>query len=247
MSPPRSRSRKTRDAITFRFSATGSPTEIPIQRRGSFQAQLTEGGVNVSKLGTQPLLPWAAFEEAIVLLERRGGRAPRGNAMVARLGDPDPPLDSVEGQVARVVFRARLGLHAFRRITTIAGSLIWAGLCRASPGELVLVSPHELVVVLGASLARCSASTGGAGSGGSREPRQAARSGWDRTPRGHPRAEADWILRSRHARPRPPAPSPPCPPAWLEEGAPYSASKPDREGSRILGSPQTQRRSDPGV
>lgn len=96
----------------------------------------------VSNLGNQPFLPWAAFEEAIVLLEQRGGRAPRGDAMNARLGDPGLPLDTVEGHVGAVVFGAKPGDNITRRITPIACILIWCGLCRALPGELALAQPR---------------------------------------------------------------------------------------------------------
>jgi hypothetical protein len=126
------------EAIKRRFSETGSPTKVPHLRRGSFTAELTDEGVIVDNLGNQPLLPWAAFQEAICVLIRNGGRAKRGVAMEAKLGEPGLPMNSVEGHVALVVYGKRLGDTVFRRITPIACILIWAGICEAAPNELVL-------------------------------------------------------------------------------------------------------------
>ncbi len=68
-----------------------------------------------------------------------GGRAERGNAMKYRLGEEGLSLDSVEGHVAHAIYRKREGDTVFRRITPIACTLIWAGICEPAPGELVLI------------------------------------------------------------------------------------------------------------
>lgn len=109
-----------------------------MQKRGTFNAELKADGIVVDNLGNQPFLPWIVFQEAICVLIRNEGRAPRGNAMNAKLGDPDLSLDSVEGHVAQVVYGKKVGETVFRRITPIACILIWAGVCEAAPGELVL-------------------------------------------------------------------------------------------------------------
>jgi hypothetical protein len=126
------------EAIKRKFTETGSPTKIPLLKGGSFTAELTDEGVIVDNLGNQPLLPWAAFQEAICVLIRNGGRAKRGVAMESKLGEPGLPMDSVEGHIALVVYGKRLGDTVFRRITPIACILIWAGICEAAPNELVL-------------------------------------------------------------------------------------------------------------
>jgi hypothetical protein len=127
------------DAVKGRFAKVGSPARIPYLRGGgSFTAELAEGGIIVDNLGSQPFLPWAALQEAVCVLVRSGGRAKRGDAMNARLGDPELSLDSVEGHVAHVVYGKKPGESVFRRITPIACILIWAGACEAAPGELVL-------------------------------------------------------------------------------------------------------------
>lgn len=111
---------------------------IPLLRGGTFWAELTEGGIQVSNLHSQPLLPWAAFEETVRLLARKGRRAIRGNAMEGKLCEGALPLDSVEGRVAQAVYGKRPGESVLRRITPVACILIWAGICEAAPGALVL-------------------------------------------------------------------------------------------------------------
>lgn len=131
--------RKAVTAIESRFAQTGSPAQIPLLRGSrTFSAELVPGGVRVSNLGAQPFLPWAAFQEAVCVLIRSGGRARRGDAMNHRLGDPGLSLGSVEGHVACVVYGKQPGDAVFRRITPLACILIWAGVCRAGRGELIL-------------------------------------------------------------------------------------------------------------
>jgi hypothetical protein len=48
-------------------------------------------------------------------------------------------LDSIEGHIARVVYGKKIGDSVFRRISAIAGILVWAEVCEHAPGELVLV------------------------------------------------------------------------------------------------------------
>lgn len=124
--------------IRNKFSQTGSPTKIPMQRGGSFTAELNPDGILVDNLGNQPFLPWIVFQEAICVLIRNDGRALRGNAMSARLGDPNLSLDSIEGHIALVVYGKKVGETVFRRITPVAAILIWAGVCEVAPGKLML-------------------------------------------------------------------------------------------------------------
>ena len=128
------------EAIKHRFAEGGSPAKIPLLKRGSFTAELKPDGVAVDNLGNQPFLPWAAFQEAVCVMIRNGGRAARGDAMGSKLGAPGLPLDSIEGHVAQVVYGKREGDAVFRRVVPIAAILIWAGICEAAPNELAL---HE--------------------------------------------------------------------------------------------------------
>jgi len=131
-------------AVKNKFSKTGSPTEIPLlrERRGrrSFSAELSDQGISVGNLDKQPFLPWKVFQETIRILVENDGRAKRGDAMNCRLGEPNLPTDSIEGYIAQVVYGKQEGETVFRRITPIACILIWAGVCKAGRGELILLS-----------------------------------------------------------------------------------------------------------
>jgi hypothetical protein len=113
------------------------PKSVTLRRSlfkgGSFMADLGDEGIKVDNLGAQPLLPWVVFQEAICLLVRNGGRAERGDAMDAKLGEEGLSLDSVEGHIAHVVYGKLPGNAVFRRITPIACILIWAGVCEPAP------------------------------------------------------------------------------------------------------------------
>lgn len=129
------------ERIKRKFAETGSPARVPLLRGGgSFTAELARDGIIVDNLGNQPFLPWIVFQEVVRLLQRSGGRAERGNAMNFKLGESGLPFDSVEGHIAHVVYRKSKGVAITRRITPIACILIWAGVCKANPGELILIS-----------------------------------------------------------------------------------------------------------
>ena len=129
-------------AIKDKFKTTGTPAQIPLLKgkkgKANFTAELTETGVKVDNLGTQSFLPWAVFQEAVCLLTRCGGRAKRGDAMNHKLGELELSSNSVEGHIAHVVYGKQEGDTVFRRITPIACILIWAGVCKAGHGELIL-------------------------------------------------------------------------------------------------------------
>jgi hypothetical protein len=125
-------------AIRIQFSIIGNPATIPLMNGKDFSAELVEEGVMVSNLGNQPFLPWEVFEETIVLLRREGGRALRGSAMGSRLGQPGLTSNSVEGNIAARIYGKHVGDSVFRRISPVAAILIWAGLCRHVPNELIM-------------------------------------------------------------------------------------------------------------
>jgi hypothetical protein len=125
--------------IRNKFAEIGNPAKIPyIRGSGTFTASLKDEGVEVTNLRNQPFLQWAAFQEAVYILIKNGGRALRGDAMQHKLGQSKLPLNSVEGHIAQVVYGYRAGDIVFRRITPISCILIWAGICEHAPSELIL-------------------------------------------------------------------------------------------------------------
>ena len=130
---------KAIEHIKNKFKFFDGPASIPLLKGGTFTAQIVEQGIEVDNLGKQTLIHWAAFQEAVCVLLRNGGRAQKGDAMNSRLGDPNLSLDSIEGHIAHVVYGKQIGESVFRRITPISCILIWAGLCNAEPHELVLL------------------------------------------------------------------------------------------------------------
>jgi hypothetical protein len=93
----------------------------------------------VDNLGSQPLLLWIVFQEAINMLNHNHGKAIRGDAMNSRLGDTGLPLNSVEGHIASVVYGSGVVNSVLRRITPVACILEWARICKSEPGKLILL------------------------------------------------------------------------------------------------------------
>jgi hypothetical protein len=126
------------EVIKSKFGHVGQSARVPKLRGGFFSAQLIDSGIEVSNLGNQPFLPWGVFEETANLLLRNGGRAQRGNAVRPKLGERGLPINSIEGHIAHTVYGKKPGDSVFRRITPLACILIWAGVCKAARGELIL-------------------------------------------------------------------------------------------------------------
>ena len=128
------------EIVKQKLSAANDSVKIPLMRGNrTFTAQVTEGGIMVDNLGTQPFLPWEVFHEAICVLIRSGGTAKRGDAMKYKLGDPELAFDSIEGHVAQVVYGKKQCDTIFRRITPIVCVLVWAGLCSSNKGKVTLL------------------------------------------------------------------------------------------------------------
>jgi hypothetical protein len=125
-------------AIRRQFANHGNRAVIPLMTAKVFRAALVGGGIEVDNLRSENFLSWQVFEEVLLLLRREGGRASRGNAMACRLGSPGLPLNSVEGHIAKTIYGKLTGDSVFRRISPIAAIMVWAGLCKAGRGELLL-------------------------------------------------------------------------------------------------------------
>jgi hypothetical protein len=65
------------------------------------------------------------------------GRATQGDAVRGKLGDPELPLDSIEGAVASEVFHRPVGSTVYRRIAPIAALMVHLRLAECDgPGWL---------------------------------------------------------------------------------------------------------------
>lgn len=103
-----------------------------------FLAELVEDGTSVSNLGNNPFLPWDVFTESVNLIERLGGIAKKGDAMLFSLGEKGLDLNTIEGYIAAKIYNKKNGEKVFRRITPIVNILIWAGICENLSGKLKL-------------------------------------------------------------------------------------------------------------
>jgi len=111
--------------------------KIPLLRGNNyFTAEIIEDGIMVNNLGGSPFLPWDVFTESINLIERLGGIASKGDAMIFCLGEKGLDLNTIESFIASKIYNKRNGEKIFRRITPIANILIWSGICINIPGKL---------------------------------------------------------------------------------------------------------------
>ncbi len=115
--------------IIEKFKLEGDTVEIPLLKRGSFNAVLKKNGILVDNLGSYSLLEWKVFEEIENLFREKGPRVLKGDAMNYKLGECGLGIDSVEGRIAYKIYNKRLGDSVYRRISSISGILIWAGIC----------------------------------------------------------------------------------------------------------------------
>lgn len=76
------------------------------------------------------------FWQAVHVIIKNGGSAPRGDAKGAKLGEKGLPLNSVEGSVANVIYGKHCGDSVFQRISPIAHILIGSGVCADKRGDL---------------------------------------------------------------------------------------------------------------
>jgi hypothetical protein len=91
---------------------------------------MTYLGLNLTALGNEGFIPIDVFTAVISLLSLSSGHfAKNGNAMGSRLGSEELPFNSIEGHVARIVYGKNEGVAILKRITPIAGILVWAGIC----------------------------------------------------------------------------------------------------------------------
>ncbi len=84
-------------------------------------------------------LIWEAFEAAVEVVVKNGGKATKGKARSgAKLGSDDLPLDSVEGYIAFKVHGVKEGETAFGPGFVICAVLDWAEICKNERGYLTI-------------------------------------------------------------------------------------------------------------
>ncbi|WP_061994624.1 hypothetical protein [Clostridium sp. ATCC 25772] len=132
------------ELIKAKFDEKGNPSKIPLMKANKFlNATMKDEGIYVDNLSTYPFLPWDVFIETVKLIIRKDGKALKGDAMNSRLGSDNLPLDSIEGYIACSIYGKKINESVFRRISSIAGILIWANICRNKPGCLILNDKFE--------------------------------------------------------------------------------------------------------
>lgn len=127
-------------AIKEKLNRSNGLARIPLPRGSYFQIYYEEygTGIHATNIPSNKVLTWQAFEDAITLLNKKGGKAIKGNAMKGKLGDNYLPLDSVEGYVAYHTFHVKKGETTLRFISALSAILEWTGFCRNGYGYLEL-------------------------------------------------------------------------------------------------------------
>jgi hypothetical protein len=84
-------------------------------------------------------LTWEAFNAAVEVVIKNGGKAIKGKARSgAKLGSEDLPLDSIEGYIASKVHGVLEGETAFGPGFVICAILDWAEICKNERGYLTI-------------------------------------------------------------------------------------------------------------
>ena len=132
---------RTIRAIKENLNNAGGIATISLSKGDSFQIYYEDygNGILATNLPHNRTLTWKAFDCVITLLEKNGGKAPKGNAMKGKLGSLDLPLDSVEGYVAHYAYGIKKGESCLRTISSLAAILEWSGICKNGYGYVELL------------------------------------------------------------------------------------------------------------
>lgn len=95
-------------------------------------------GIYATNLPKSRMLSWNVFDCVFDVLRKNGGKAKKGQAMKARLGEAELTLDTVEGYVAYHAFGVRKGESTIRTISALSAILEWADVCENGYGWLSL-------------------------------------------------------------------------------------------------------------
>jgi hypothetical protein len=141
---PKSQTIEENDSIVVRkikekLNESGGRASIPL-----FSGELCDIFYNSNGKGLiSPKIPpanqliWEAFDAAVEVVIKNGGKAMKGKARSgAKLGSDGLSLDSVEGYIAHKVHGVQIGETAFGPGFVIAAVLDWAGICNNERGYL---------------------------------------------------------------------------------------------------------------
>ncbi|MEG1459055.1 MAG: DUF2089 family protein, partial [Acetivibrio sp.] len=127
--------------IKEKLNRSGGIATLPLPKGEPFQIYYEDygNGILATNLPHSRTLTWSAFDYAVTLLEKNGGKAAKGNAMKGKLGSAGLPLDSLEGYVAYHAYHIKKGESCLRTISSLSAILEWAGLCKNGYGYVELL------------------------------------------------------------------------------------------------------------
>lgn len=131
--------------IKERLNAEKGQAILSLSNKKTFTIYYEEfgNGIYASNLPKGTLLSWKAFDCAVELLKKHNGKASKGNAMRAKLGESELTLDTIEGYVAYKAYQVEPGNSVLRRISPLSAILEWCGICKNGYGYLELVDSCE--------------------------------------------------------------------------------------------------------
>lgn len=128
-------------ALKKKLNTFHGKAAIPLKRGGVFHIyyETFGNGLIASNLPQNHTLTWKAFDCAIEVLEKNKGKVKKGQAMKARLGEPELTLDTLEGYVAFHAFGIKKGEFTLRTVSALSSILEWSGICRNGYGYVELI------------------------------------------------------------------------------------------------------------
>lgn len=125
--------------IKEKLNDCGGKTTIKLLQGDSCEIWFDANGRGIisPKIPPTDQLIWEAFDAAVEIVIKNGGKAAKGKARSgARLGSDDLPFHSVEGYIAHKVHGVQEGESAFGPGFVIAAVLSWASICNNERGFL---------------------------------------------------------------------------------------------------------------
>lgn len=133
--------------IKGKLNAEGGQATVTLYNGDGCDIWFNENGKGLvsPKIPPTNQLVWEAFEAAVEVVIKNGGRAKKGNAQSgAKLGSEKLTLNSVEGYIAHKVHGIQEGETAFGPGFVICAILDWAEICNNERGYLSLNSKFTI-------------------------------------------------------------------------------------------------------